>query len=435
VALVATVALALGATTMVAGAQSGDEEPSDSEIGVTADEIRIAVIADVDNSLAPGLFQGSVNGVEGWAKFMNKNGGLAGRKVVIDFIDSKLSADDARNAIIKACEEDFAIIGTSALFLTNVDDMVGCVDKAGDVTGIPDIPVVTTEVVQQCSPVSFPVNPPQLDCDTADQDPQSFTAQAGRANYFLKEIGKDLHGAFILSGDLPSPTRANLVTATGVQERGIEKDSQTSISARAPQSAYTPVVQAMRDNGSNYAESGSNFASTVSLRKEAKLQGLNPDDITWACTVQCYDAKFIEQGGADVEDQYVSLTFLPFEEAGDNKMVANYLKFTGKDKADGFGAQAWIAGILLRDAVTAVVDQDGVNGVTREAVLAQLNATKDFDADGMAVTTDVGDRAPSPCYALVQVQNGKFKRVHPTKAGTFDCAKKNVVSFDLPVGA
>jgi hypothetical protein len=435
VALAAAVALALGATTMVAGAQSGDEKPTDSEIGVTADEIRIAVIADVDNSLAPGLFQGSVSGVEGWAKFMNKNGGLAGRKVVIDFIDSKLSADDARNAIIQACEEDFAIVGTSALFLTNVDDMVSCVDKAGKATGIPDIPVVTTEVVQQCSPVSFPVNPPQIDCATKDEDPQAFTGQAGRVNYFKKEVEKDLHGAFILSGDLPSPTRANLATATAVQEVGVKKDSQTSISARAPQSAYTPVVQAMRDNGSNYAESGSNFASTVSLRKEAKLQGLNPDDIVWSCTVQCYDKKFIEQGGADVEDQYVSLTFLPFEEAGSNKMVANYLKFTGKDKADGFGAQAWIAGVLLRDAVNAVVDKDGVNGVTRAAVLDQLNATSDFDADGMAVTTDVGGRTPSSCYALVQVQNGKFKRVHPTKAGTFDCSKKNVVGFDLPVGA
>jgi hypothetical protein len=434
VALCAAVALVLGATTVVAGAQSGGEKPSDSEIGVTADEIRIAVIADVDTTLAPGLFQGSVSGVQGWAKYMNKNGGLAGRKVVIDFIDSKLTADDARNAVIQACEEDFAIVGTSALFLTNVDDMVGCVDKAGAATGIPDVPVVTTEVVQQCSPVSFPVNPPQIHCDTKDSDPQTYTAQGGRARYFLKEVSKDLQGSFILSGDLPSPTRANLVTATGVIKQGIKDDAITPISARAPQSAYTPVVQQMREDGSNYAESGSNFASTVSLRKEAKLQGLNPDDITWACTVQCYDQKFIEQGGADVENEYVSVTFVPFEEASANKMTANFLKFTGKDKADGFGAQAWIAGIFLRDAVEAVVKADGVNGVTRAAVLEQMNNTNGFNADGMAATTDIGDRKVSPCYALVQVQNGEFKRVYPKKAATFDCNKKNNVTFDLAVG-
>jgi len=434
VALAAAVVLTLGATTMVAAAQS-DEKPTATDVGVTADEIRIGVIADVDTPLAPGLFQGAVNGVEGWAKFMNKNGGLAGRKVVVDFIDSKLTADDARNAVIQACEEDFAVVGTSALFLNNVDDMVGCVDKAGKATGLPDIPVVTTEVVQQCSPVSFPINPPQLDCSTKDSDPQTFVSQAGRAIYFEKEINKDLHGAFILSGDLPPATRSNLVTATGLQERGIGKDFQSAISSRAPQSAYTPVVQAMRDSGSNYAESTSAFTSTVALRKEAKLQGLSADDITWACTLQCYDKKFLEQGGADVEGQYVSLTFLPFEEASSNKMLADYIKFTGKDKVDGFGAQAWIAGILLRDVVNAVVDKAGVNGLTREAVLTQLKATKAFDAEGMAVSTDVGAKKPSPCYMLVQVQDGKYERAHPTKAGAFDCNKKNLVTFDLPVGS
>ena len=78
----------------IAGAQSGggSEKPTDSEIGVTADEIRIAVIADVENPAAPGLFQGSVDGVRGFAKYVNSKGGLAKRKVVVDFIDSKLSA-------------------------------------------------------------------------------------------------------------------------------------------------------------------------------------------------------------------------------------------------------------------------------------------------------------------------------------------------------
>ena len=72
------------------------------EIGVTADTIRIAVIADVDNAARPGLFQGSVDGVNAFAKFVNANGGLAGgRKLQVDFIDSKLSADEARNALVQ----------------------------------------------------------------------------------------------------------------------------------------------------------------------------------------------------------------------------------------------------------------------------------------------------------------------------------------------
>ena len=83
------VAVALAGLASVAGAQSEGEKPTATEVGVTAKEIRIAVIADVDNPVAPGLFQGSVDGVHGFAKYVNATGGLAGRKVVVDFIDSQ----------------------------------------------------------------------------------------------------------------------------------------------------------------------------------------------------------------------------------------------------------------------------------------------------------------------------------------------------------
>ena len=58
----------------------------------------------------------------------------------VDFIDSKLSADETRNAIIQACQNDFATVGTTALFLNNVTDMVNCKDQAGQATGLPDVP-------------------------------------------------------------------------------------------------------------------------------------------------------------------------------------------------------------------------------------------------------------------------------------------------------
>src|SRR2546430_7835878 len=58
-----------------AAARSQQQQPAGGEIGVTADTIRIAVIADVDNAARPGLFQGSVDGVNAFAQFVNANGG------------------------------------------------------------------------------------------------------------------------------------------------------------------------------------------------------------------------------------------------------------------------------------------------------------------------------------------------------------------------
>ncbi len=185
--LAVTVATTISMTA-VAHAGSGSAAPTATDVGVTADEIHIGVIADVDNALYPGFFAGSVAGVEGAAKYLNKQGGLAGRKIVIDFHDSKLNADEARNAVIAACEQDFAIVGTSALFLANVDDLVGCKDAAGKPTGLPDVPVVVTEVPQQCSPVSFPINPPALDCRDGDPASADVPVQRPRDPVLQEEV-------------------------------------------------------------------------------------------------------------------------------------------------------------------------------------------------------------------------------------------------------
>jgi ABC-type branched-subunit amino acid transport system substrate-binding protein len=434
VALVATVTLALGASgglgVGIAAAQSGSKESLEAtDVGITDKEIRIAVIADVDNPFQAGLFKGPADSVAAWGKWINKNGGLAGRKVVVDFIDSKLNADETRNAIITACAQDFAIVGTAALFVNNADDLVGCKDAAGTATGIPDFPVVTTEPVHQCSPVSHPVNPPTLDCASIDQNPQTYRAAIGSTFYYLKKY-KDLHGAFLYPSDLRAAKDSQVPAFSAQEQAGIAIDVEEDVSARAPQSAYTPIVQQMKDKSSTYARSGLGSASTVSFRKEAKLQGLNSVKV-WDCTVQCYNGSLLEQGGADMEGQYVSMNFVPFEESRSNKMVANYLKSVGKANADGFGAQAWAAATYFRDAVNAVVKSGGNNALTRERVLEAADGINGFTAEGMVGKTDVGRRVPSACFALLQVKDGKFVRVFPTKKATFNCDAKNLVTLKL----
>jgi ABC-type branched-subunit amino acid transport system substrate-binding protein len=425
--VVLVVTLGIGAAPLAA--QGSSDTLRSTDVGITPTEIRIAVVADVETPLAPGLFKGAPDAVNAFAKYINTNGGLAGRKVVVDFIDSHLNADEARNAIITACSEDFALVGTAALFLNNVDDMTTCVDKSGAATGIPDLPIVTTEVAQQCSPVSFPVNAPQLLCSTKDDSPQTFRVARGTIQYYRRTIGKNLHGIFLYTNDLKSAAAAGLVLARGSQGAGVTSDGETGVSGRATQSAFTPLVQQMKDARSNYALSSGPFNTMVALRKEAKLQGINPSDVVWDCFSNCYDRRLIEQGGADVEGQYVTLSQLPFSETKQNKALANYVKFTGKDDVDGFGSYAWIASLLFRDAVNAVVAKDGNNALTRETLLAALAATHDFDADGMWGTTDIGNRTPTACFMLLQVRKGKFTRVHPVRAGTLDCKQTNQVEI------
>jgi hypothetical protein len=433
--LAVAVGVATGLVPAAASAAPQQGESPESDIGVTASTIRIAVIADVDNGARPGLFQGVVNGVNAFAKYQNGHGKLAGRNVQVDFIDSKLSADEARNAVIKACQEDFAIVGTSALFLNNVGPLEQCVDKAGQAVGLPDIPTLQTEVAHQCSPISFPVIASGLDCSTRDAHPQTYTARVGQIKYF-KTKNKDLHGEWVIPSDLKSTVNATTPVAMGEQKAGVKPDEDLfKISALATQSDYTPVAAAIKQHNSTYAESISDYKSSVQLRKESKVQGVTSVKV-WGCALQCYDAKFLSEGGADVDGQYSSLFFVPFEEAKQNKSVNAFLKsIGGASKADGFAAQAWTAGLFFRDVVNNVVKANGNNGLTRARFLEEAAKIHDFKAEvggqGMLGPTDVGGKQLNGCFVLTQVKNGKYVRVFPKEKGTLNCDSKNVVKLQL----
>jgi hypothetical protein len=442
VALAVTLVVSAGtlaASAVTAGAQSSSgDKPTATDVGITATEIHVAVIADVDNPIVPNLFKGSKDAVEGAAKFLNSKaggGGLAGRKVVVDFYDSKLNANATTNAEIQACENDVAAVGTSAVSLSSVDEMRNCKDSTGAVTGLPDIPFVSTALVQQCSDQSFPMAPPQVICSTATEHPQTFQPNVGRAYYYNKTYGKDLHGVYIFANDSKSARDSSFASGIGqLRVKCCTSDEDFDISGFAPQSSYTSAIQAMKNDGSNYGQA-TQGSQQILLRKEATLQGLTGVKV-WDCTTGCYSTSFLKDGGSDVDGQYVDTLYLPFlskAEQNANPMLKNFVKYTGKDKADGFGVYAWSAMIAFRDAVNNIVKADGVNGVTRTSIFAALNKIHEFNANGMFGTIDLAGRKTSPCHVLMQVTKGDFKRVFPAKVGTFDCAPKNVVKVKLDV--
>ena len=193
-------ALAISAGLATVGSVSAsakNEANKATEVGVSATEIRIAVVADVDNPFAPGLFQSAVDSVNGAAKYINANGGIAGRKIKVDFIDSHLNPNDSRNAIITACQQDFALVGTEALFLSNMDDAINCKDINGQATGLPDLAAIATGIPETCAPVTYTPTGPQLLCDTKDQHPQTYQGNQGDTTYYKKNIDKNLHLSLI----------------------------------------------------------------------------------------------------------------------------------------------------------------------------------------------------------------------------------------------
>jgi ABC-type branched-subunit amino acid transport system substrate-binding protein len=427
-AVVLTVVIALlGVSAVGAGAQGS--KPKADDVGITDTEIRLAVIADVDTPIQPGLFQKSVDAMKAWAEVVNKAGGVAGRKIVIDHIDSKLNPNETRNAIIKACADDFAMVGGQALFLNNVDDMVACKDKAGAAIGLPDMPGNALDTTQSCSPVTFVTTSLGAYCETKDQTPQTYTVQQGDYLYYMKKY-KDLHGIWTVPADLKATKNAVTPTAQAGVDLGIKKDGQGfyDIFSRDPQSAMTPIVQVIKSNNSTFAKNGGN--KMADLRKEATLQGANSVKV-WACNQACYDNLLIEQGGADVDDTQILLSTIPFySEYKSNPTLKKLVAAAGGiENVDFNSVSALVAALLFQDAAEKAVADGGT--LSRQTLFDALKQETAFDADGIIGATNVAEKTPSPCIVMTQIKDGKFVRTYPKKVGTFDCNKKNVIDIEL----
>jgi len=401
-----------------------------TDIGVTADTITVLVAADVQSPLAPGLFKDAWVGVQAWADHLNANGGLACREVKVIQFDTLLNPNESANAQISACENALAMVGTTALFVFDTDTMNSCPDQAGNPIGLPDIAQLTTEVAHQCSVNTFPVVAPQGACPYSG-GPRVFIERVGEIKWFQDNIEPNLKGVFISPGDLPSTRQASITTIRAMENAGVENIAEFAVKGSDLQPVYTPFVQAIADNGANFARTGSNDQSLVKWRSEAAAQGVKAE--IWECTIACYNHSIFEAGGDVIDGTYMTVFSVPFEEADTNAELQAYVDSV--DSPAAFGLNAWAAGVMFQDAVNALVDADGVNGITRQSVLDQLSTVTAFDAHGMLGVTNPAEKKSGPCFVMLQIQNGAFVRVHPAERGTLDCESANIQTVTLDAAA
>ena len=416
-------------TTAAAGDDCEGETLEATEVGVTADTITIEVMADVGSSLAPGLFQGNHDALRAFADHVNENGGLACRQLEVKLWDTKLNADESKNGLIDACANALALVGNNALFNPDVSPMVDCKDKTGAATGLPDIAALANDINEQCAKTTFLIQAVPEKCETLSGE-RDLSAFLGFTKWLLQENDNDLHGLFMVPGDLPTTVQSATYQIEAQADAGVKWDATLKVSGRDEQAAYTPRVQQVKAANSNFVYNGSNDRAMVAMRKEAKAQGLDSVKV-WACSLACYTRNFLATGGADVEGTYVWMQFLPFEEAESNEALAAYVDAVGADKVDSFGAQAWQAAMLFQHVVEKIVESDGPNAITRAKLLETLQATDDFNADGWMGDEPKDLRGISSCMVVLQAQGGKFVRVHPEEKGTLACSPDDVVTVRI----
>jgi ABC-type branched-subunit amino acid transport system substrate-binding protein len=403
-----------------------------SDVGITATTIRVALIADVNTTVVPGLFQKSVNAVKVWANDVNASGGLAGRKVVVDFCDSKLDPNATSNCVIQACQNDFALVGTSANALQDISDIDGCKNAQGKAVGIPNLAAFAFPPLS-CDPDTYLVAGLSTYCATAKQNPQTYTVPVGDSRYFTSH-NKNLHGIWLYDSDVPTFKLVQLPVFQAGINLGIKKDGQGfyALSGAAPQSALTPFMQVLKASGSTFVYDDVTTASMVLLRREAQLQGVNSVKV-WECNSGCYDPSFFQQGGAAVNGTYALLLNLPYlSDYQANPALGKLVsQLGGLNNLNNNALNSYVTALLFQDAVQKAVANGGT--LNRETLFAALKNEHSFNAQGIIGSTDVGNHVPSACQVVVQLQNGVWKRVNPTKPGTFDCNSANRTAIKMSI--
>jgi len=391
------------------------------------------MIADVNTSVVPGLFQKSVNAVKAWANGVNASGGLAGRKVVVDFCDSKLDPNATSNCVIQACQNDFAMVGTSANALEDLKDIDGCKNAAGKAAGIPNLAALAF-LPLGCDPDTYTIVGLGKYCGTAKSNPQTYTAPVGDTRYYASQF-KDLHGVFVYDSDVPT-LKVSFLPQFQVDNNtlGVKADGTGFFPepGAAPQSALTPVVAQMKSAGSTFVYLGGTPSNSILLEREAKLQGVNSVKV-WACDSGCYDQSFITQGGSIVNGTYANLNNLPFyTEYQSNPALSGLVKqLGGVSNLNNNALDAYETALLFQNAVTKAVANGGT--LNRQTLFAALKNEHAFNADGIIGTTDIGNHVPSSCVVVAQVQNGQWVRAYPSKPGTFDCGSSNLATVEMNI--
>lgn len=422
---------ATAAAGSTAASPAGSAGPG-TDTGLTATTIKIGMIADVNTSVSPGLFQKSVNAVKAWASTVNASGGLAGRQVTVDFCDSKLDPNATANCVIQACQNDFALVGTSANALEDLSDIDGCKDAAGKAIGIPNLAALAF-LPLGCDPDTFQIEGLTSYCTTAKDATQTYTVNVGDARYFTSQ-NKGLHGIFVYDSDVPTFKITFEPQFQADSNVGIGEDAQKfyAESGAAPQSALTPVIAAMKASGSTFIDADSTPQNTILLEREAKLQGLSSVKV-WGCDSGCYDNSFIQQGGSVANGTYAQLNDLPFyTEYQSNPALATLVKQVGGvANVNNNAVDAYIMALLFQDAVQKATANGGT--LNRATLFTALKGENAFTADGIIGPTNIGAQQPSACDVIAQVVNGQWQRAYPAKAGTFDCNPANLVTIKMKV--
>jgi len=355
--------------------------------GVTAQSV---TVGNITTELA-GLFTGAVVGTEAYAAYVNSQGGVNGRKLIVQSADDQFAGATNKQATEYALQNDFAIVGSVSL----EDSFGGTVIAANP--QLPDVAASLDPVTREL-PNNFSPTP------TADGWP------LGPLTYFKQKFpAQVLHTATIIA-DLPPTIRSWNGEKSAMTHLGY----QVLLDPALPptQTDFTQQVVAMKNAGVQILfleQEPQNYASAIF--RDLRQQNFHPIVVLG---VPSYSEQLVANSGgaAAVDGAYLEQEASLFlgEDAGVIPAVTTFNTWVQK-VSPGFPTDfttlsGWLCAELFVDALRTAGTHP-----TRGSVLQALRHITAFSSGDLIPVSNPAGKVPISCYLLGQVLGGTFQRL------------------------
>jgi branched-chain amino acid transport system substrate-binding protein len=368
--------------------------------GITAKSVTVGSISDI-SSPVPGLFAGAKTGTEAYFAYINSQGGVNGRKLILNGMDSAFSPGTVTNETQSIAKSDFAIVGGFSL-LDNAEQPIVDANK---------LPMVT----ETLNPATF-------------NDPNVYSAVPMVNNggiegpyKWLKSKYPSAASALGLIGDNATASVVAVENTDRALTQSLGYKWLYSRDATFTETTFLPDIIKMKNAGVRLVFEPTVTGNLVNtIAQEMKQEDLNAILVSGTNAYEKDFAPGSAGNGTLVEGVYA---LYRGEDAKAVPAVATFDKWVRKidpsTQLDIYTLDAWINAELFVQALKAA----GPNP-TRAGLDAQLNKITSFNADGLMSPQNPAQKIPGQCWLVTRYENGKWQRIAPDPASGFVCSPK-----------
>ena len=395
------------------GQELPEPPPSGAEApGLTAETVRVAVIADIETGgVADGRSRSVQTAVQAWAAAVNAAGGLAGRTVEVVALDAGLFGHEA--VVAEACAGDvFALVGSDALL-----DGEGVELLADPTCGLVDFPARVHSPRRAAAPRTFQAAPVSND-----------VVNVGALRWVAERQPVRIRSTATFFVDFPVTVIAAERTAEAARGLGFEVVYDPSV---AITESLEPYVADMAAGGVHHVLWDGDTHRLLDLLASLDAAGLT---VGVNCGTACDSALFLTAAGDMADGVLVWSSYLPLREEVYSPELAAYRQWLAAVDPDATpdlqGVAAWSAGRLFEEAVRRAIGagtpEEDPGLLSPSSVATAAAGIVNWHGHGLHGPSNPGTGEPTPCGVVMGASGGNLFRFHPVVPGTFDCSPENL---------